>query len=117
MGPVVVKAVASNQLAGDSIESTLLVEHSGATEIVNKGFLFEMGSSTQRKGNVTIRIPRNAIRDSAKIEISAVGDVVGSILGNLENLIRVPSGCGEQTMIQFMPNLMVLKYLQVSFAR
>ncbi|XP_073826156.1 thioester-containing protein 3 [Musca autumnalis] len=112
VGPLLVKAVASNQLAGDTVESTLLVEHPGATEIVNKGFLFEMGSSTQRKANVSINIPRNAIPNSAKIEISAVGDVVGSVLGNLENLIRVPSGCGEQTMIQFMPNLMVLKYLQ-----
>ncbi|TMW40717.1 hypothetical protein DOY81_014204, partial [Sarcophaga bullata] len=71
-----------------------------------------MGSSTERKANVSIRIPRNSIPDSAKIEISAVGDVVGSILGNLENLIKLPSGCGEQTMIQFMPNLLVLKYLQ-----
>ncbi|XP_013104389.2 thioester-containing protein 1 allele R1 [Stomoxys calcitrans] len=112
VGSLVVKAVASNQFAGDSIESSLLVEHPGATEIVNKGFLFEMGSSTQRKANVSIRIPRNAIPDSAKIEVSAVGDVVGSIMGNVENLLRVPSGCGEQTMIQFMPNLMVLKYLQ-----
>ncbi|KAI8125140.1 CD109 antigen [Lucilia cuprina] len=112
VGPITIKAVASNQLAGDSIESILLVEHPGATEIVNKGFLFEMGSSVQRKANVSIRIPRNSIADSAKIEISAVGDVVGSILGNLENLIRLPSGCGEQTMIQFMPNIMVLKYLQ-----
>lgn len=113
VGPITIKAVAANQLAGDSVESILLVEHPGATEIVNKGFLFEMGSSVQRKANVSIRIPRNSIPDSAKIEISAVGDVVGSILGNLENLIRLPSGCGEQTMIQFMPNLMVLKYLQV----
>lgn len=95
------------------MESSLLVEHPGAMEIVNKGFLFEMGSSTQRKANVTINIPRNAIPNSAKIEISAVGDVIGSVVGNLENLIRVPSGCGEQTMIRFMPNIMVLKYLQV----
>lgn len=113
VGPITIKTVASNQVAGDSVESILLVEHPGATEIINKGFLFEMGSSAQRKVNVSIRIPRNSIADSAKIEISAVGDVVGSILGNLENLIRLPAGCGEQTMIQFMPNLMVLKYLQV----
>lgn len=113
VGPIVVKAVATNQLAGDTVESSLLVEHPGAMEIVNKGFLFEMGSSTQRKANVTINIPRNAIPNSGKIEISAVGDVIGSVVGNLENLIRVPSGCGEQTMIRFMPNIMVLKYLQV----
>lgn len=113
VGLITIKAVAANQLAGDSVESSLLVEYPGATETVNRGFLFEMGSSVQRTANVSVRIPRNAIADSAKIEISAVGDVVGSVLGNLESLINLPTGCGEQTMIQFMPNLIVLKYLQV----
>ncbi|EDW65046.2 thioester-containing protein 1 allele R1 [Drosophila virilis] len=111
VGALPVKAVATTSQAGDTVERTLLVEHPGATERVNRGFLFELNSSTQRKQNVTIKVPRNAIPDSTSIEVSAVGDLVGSIVGNLHQLIQLPTGCGEQTMVNFVPNLMVLRYL------
>lgn len=114
VGALPVKAVATTSQAGDTVERTLLVEHPGATERVNRGFLFELNSSAQRKQNVTIKVPRNAIPDSTSIEVSAVGDLVGSIVGNLHQLIQLPTGCGEQTMVNFVPNLMVLRYLGVS---
>lgn len=114
IGPINVKAVASAQLAGDTVEKTLLVEHSGAQETVHHGFLFDLSASTQLKQNITINVPRNAIADSTKIEVSVVGDVIGSMLGNVQKLIELPTGCGEQTMVHFVPNIMVLKYLKVN---
>lgn len=113
VGPINVKAVANAHLAADTIETTLLVEYPGATETVNHGFLFELSSSPQTKTNITIKVPRNSIADSTKIQVTAVGDVIGSLLGNIEHLIVLPTGCGEQTMVHFMPNLLVLRYLQV----
>ncbi|XP_037958206.1 CD109 antigen [Teleopsis dalmanni] len=112
VGSINVKAVASTQIAGDTVEGTLLVEYPGATEIVNRGLLFELSSSPQIKENITISIPRNAIPDSTRIEISAVGDVIGSVIGNVESLVRLPTGCGEQTMVNFVPNILTLKYLE-----
>ncbi|XP_054395865.2 C3 and PZP-like alpha-2-macroglobulin domain-containing protein 8 isoform X6 [Pongo abelii] len=40
------------------------------------------------------------------------GDVMGPTLNHLNNLLRLPFGCGEQNMIHFAPNVFVLKYLQ-----
>lgn len=40
------------------------------------------------------------------------GDVMGPTLNNLDRLLRLPFGCGEQNMIHFAPNVFVLKYLQ-----
>lgn len=40
------------------------------------------------------------------------GDVMGPTLHNLDKLLRLPFGCGEQNMIHFAPNVFVLKYLQ-----
>ncbi|XP_062137544.1 thioester-containing protein 1 allele R1 [Drosophila sulfurigaster albostrigata] len=111
VGSLPVKAVATTSQAGDTVESTLLVEHPGATERVNRGFLFELNSNAQRRQNITIRVPRNAIADSTSIEVKAVGDLMGSIVGNLQDLIQLPTGCGEQTMVKFVPNIMVLRYL------
>ncbi|XP_068143587.1 thioester-containing protein 1 allele R1 isoform X1 [Drosophila tropicalis] len=111
VGAIPVKAVASTSLAGDTVEGTLIVEHSGAVEAITRGFLFELNSNAQRRQNVTIQVPRNAIPESTSIEVSAVGDLMGSVVGNLDNLIQLPTGCGEQTMVKFVPNLMVLRYL------
>ncbi|XP_017097884.3 thioester-containing protein 1 allele R1 [Drosophila bipectinata] len=110
VGSLPVKAMAASSQAGDTVEQNLLVEHPGATERINRGFLFELNSNAQNRRNVTIQVPRNAIPESTSIEVSAVGDLIGSIVGNLENLILLPSGCGEQTMVKFVPNLMVLRY-------
>lgn len=30
---------------------------------------------------------------------------------NLENLLQIPYGCGEQNMVLFVPNIYVLNYL------
>ncbi|CAI9531413.1 unnamed protein product [Staurois parvus] len=37
---------------------------------------------------------------------------MGPTVSNLDNLLRLPFGCGEQNMIHFAPNVFVLKYLQ-----
>lgn len=37
---------------------------------------------------------------------------MGPTLNHLNNLLRLPFGCGEQNMIHFAPNIFVLKYLQ-----
>lgn len=44
--------------------------------------------------------------------VSVIGDVMGSALTNLNNLLKMPYGCGEQNMINFAPNIYVLKYLE-----
>lgn len=117
VGPLLVKAMAASSQVGDTVEQNLLVEHPGAMERINRGFLFELNSNAQNRRNVTIAVPRNAIPESTRIEVSAVGDLIGSLVGNLDSLILLPTGCGEQTMVNFVPNLIVLRYLGVSQIR
>lgn len=42
----------------------------------------------------------------------SLGDILGSSLNNLDKLLRMPYGCGEQNMINFAPNIYVMKYLK-----
>jgi len=39
---------------------------------------------------------------------------MGPTLNNLNNLLRLPFGCGEQNLANFAPNIYVLKYLQTT---
>ena len=41
----------------------------------------------------------------------STGDVMGPALGGLDQLLRLPTGCGEQNMLLFAPNIYVLDYL------
>lgn len=36
---------------------------------------------------------------------------MGPALQNLERLLSMPFGCGEQNMVQFAPNIFILQYL------
>lgn len=40
------------------------------------------------------------------------GDILGSSINNLDQLLRMPYGCGEQNMVNFAPNIYVMKYLK-----
>uniref|UniRef100_A0A4X1U749 Pregnancy zone protein-like n=1 Tax=Sus scrofa TaxID=9823 RepID=A0A4X1U749_PIG len=40
------------------------------------------------------------------------GDILSSAMQNLQNLVQMPYGCGEQNMVRFVPNIYVLNYLK-----
>ncbi|XP_043910701.1 C3 and PZP-like alpha-2-macroglobulin domain-containing protein 8 [Protopterus annectens] len=60
----------------------------------------------------TLGVPHNIVPGSERATASLIGDVMGPTLNNLDKLVRLPFGCGEQNMIHFAPNVFVLKYLQ-----
>lgn len=37
---------------------------------------------------------------------------MGPALQNLDHLLMMPFGCGEQNMVQFAPNIFILQYLK-----
>jgi alpha-2-macroglobulin-like protein len=37
---------------------------------------------------------------------------MGPAMNNLDNLVQLPTGCGEQNMIKFAPLVSVTKYLR-----
>ncbi|XP_052446900.1 C3 and PZP-like alpha-2-macroglobulin domain-containing protein 8 isoform X1 [Carassius gibelio] len=60
----------------------------------------------------TLGVPHNVVPGSERATAAMIGDVMGPTLKNLDKLLRLPFGCGEQNMIHFAPNVFVLKYLQ-----
>lgn len=74
----------------------------------------DLRGKPEQTENITIDVPRNTIEDSVHIEVSVVGDLIGSTIKSLDKLIQLPHGCGEQNMITFIPNVLILKYLEVS---
>eukprot|EP00794_Sanderia_malayensis_P016274 gene16274-17915_t len=73
-----------------------------------------------RKGNqlntYDLKIPEDFVKDSQLVKVYVTGNMMGAavediIKGGLNNLVRLPTGCGEQTMIRMAPTVYVLRYL------
>uniref|UniRef100_A0A7N8XH32 Alpha-2-macroglobulin-like n=1 Tax=Mastacembelus armatus TaxID=205130 RepID=A0A7N8XH32_9TELE len=60
---------------------------------------------------IDIRLSKNVIPGSARASISVMGDILGRALKNLDGLLKMPYGCGEQNMALLAPNIYILEYL------
>ncbi|XP_039678890.1 alpha-2-macroglobulin-like [Perca fluviatilis] len=59
-----------------------------------------------------IQLPENMIDGSARASVSVLGDILGRALKNLDGLLQMPYGCGEQNMALLAPNIYILEYLR-----
>lgn len=48
------------------------------------------------------------------IFVQLLGDIMGPVLSSVEGLVTMPYGCGEQNMVTFVPNIVVLRYLKAT---
>ncbi|XP_039465735.1 alpha-2-macroglobulin-like isoform X1 [Oreochromis aureus] len=59
-----------------------------------------------------IQLPENVVEGSARTFVSVLGDILGRALKNLDGLLQMPYGCGEQNMALLAPNIYILQYLK-----
>lgn len=114
VGDITLKITAISPLAGDTIHQKLKVEPEGVTQFENRAVFINLQNQTDLSQELKVDIPSEAVSDSEYIEFSVVGDLLGPTIKNLDNLVRMPYGCGEQNMVNFVPNILVVKYLEVT---
>lgn len=51
---------------------------------------------------------------NTEIVYTSTGDIFGPSLENLDDLIRMPYGCGEQNMINFAPSVFAANYMRMT---
>ncbi|XP_026236336.1 ovostatin-like [Urocitellus parryii] len=94
----------------DTLIKPLLVEPEGIKKEVTQGSLICTNGSTVSQ-TITFTSPENLVKDSLRVYWSVLGDILGSIMQNLQNFLQMPFGCGEQNMALFAPNIYILDYL------
>lgn len=112
IGSISIKVTAISALAGDSIVQILHIEPEGIPKFKNKVLFIDLNEASSLESMLTVDIPNDTIFDSLKIDVNCVGDLLGGTIKNLNKLIRLPSGCGEQNMLNFVPNIVILRYLK-----
>ncbi|XP_051162280.1 CD109 antigen isoform X2 [Leptopilina boulardi] len=111
IGYITIAANATTNIAADGIETKLLVKAEGETQYRNNATFIDLRTSRSVSTTLLVDMPKNIVTGSEFVEISAVGDILGPSIPNLANLIKMPSGCGEQNMLNFVPNIVILDYL------
>ncbi|KAM9230694.1 ovostatin-like [Dugong dugon] len=94
----------------DTLIKPLLVEPEGIEREMTEGSLI-CTSGTRVSQSVVLASPENLVEDSSRAYWSVLGDLLGSAMQNLKNLLRMPFGCGEQNMALFASNIYILDYL------
>uniref|UniRef100_A0A8C2VZ12 Alpha-2-macroglobulin-like n=1 Tax=Chinchilla lanigera TaxID=34839 RepID=A0A8C2VZ12_CHILA len=94
----------------DTVVQLLLVEPEGIKkEYMINSFLCASDAEISEK--LSLKLPPQLVKDSARAYFSVFGDILSSSIKNTQNLLQMPHGCGEQNMVLFAPNIYVLKYL------
>ncbi|XP_006119999.2 alpha-2-macroglobulin-like protein 1 [Pelodiscus sinensis] len=95
----------------DTLIKPLLVQPEGILmEKSHSSLLCPEGNSAS--DSVSLQLPEKVVLDSARAHMSVLGDIMGTALQNLDQLVQMPSGCGEQNMVLFAPIIYVLQYLE-----
>ncbi|KAM3615928.1 uncharacterized protein V6R79_009822 [Siganus canaliculatus] len=94
----------------DTVIRKLLVEAEGTPQMVSHNALLCPTEGPVEKP-VSLVLPEVFVADSARASVSVLGDLMGRAMKNLDKLLAMPYGCGEQNMVLFAPNIFILKYL------
>ncbi|KAM4627145.1 alpha-2-macroglobulin isoform 2-T2 [Polymixia lowei] len=94
----------------DTVVRTLLVEAEGTPETVSHNALLCPADGPVEK-DISLQLPEMFVAGSAKASVSVLGDLMGRAMKNLDKLLAMPYGCGEQNMVLFAPNIYILNYL------
>uniref|UniRef100_A0A3B3H3B7 Alpha-2-macroglobulin-like 1 n=1 Tax=Oryzias latipes TaxID=8090 RepID=A0A3B3H3B7_ORYLA len=90
----------------DTVITTLLVESSD--------FFLSLCSLLEGpvSKKISLELPEDFVNGSEGASVSVVGDLMGRAMKNLDKLLAMPYGCGEQNMLLFAPNIFILDYLK-----
>lgn len=104
------KTEAPSLIRKDTVIKPLIVEPEGIEKEQTFNTLLCV-SDNELPHEWSLNLPPNVVEGSARATHSVLGDILGSAMQNLDNLVQMPYGCGEQNMVLFVPNIYVLNYL------
>ncbi|KAK5903091.1 hypothetical protein CgunFtcFv8_006901 [Champsocephalus gunnari] len=112
LGEISVSVKALSAAASDFVTKTVLVKAEGLEQSFSSSMLLEVSpSQPSASREISFSFPADVVEGSERATVTVGGDILGPSISGLGSLIKLPSGCGEQNMINFAPNIFVLQYL------
>ncbi|XP_053306441.1 alpha-2-macroglobulin-like protein 1 [Spea bombifrons] len=99
-----------NEHLQDFLEKTIRIKPSGVEEDHTETYrMCPKGESVRQE--VSLKIPENAVKGSEHAYITVFGDLINIEDFDLERLVNLPTGCGEQNMATFAANLYAMELI------
>jgi len=117
LGQIPISVQATSSAAGDAMKNLLLVKPEGVEQSYSTSALVQLSTNGQTYSlivNTTIPPTGVLVPGSQHITCTAIGDIMGPSIQGLDNLIQLPTGCGEQNMLSLAPDVSVVGYLKAS---
>ncbi|XP_039360112.1 alpha-2-macroglobulin-like protein 1 [Mauremys reevesii] len=94
----------------DTVIKPLLVQPEGILEEKVHSFLLCQEASEE----ISLQLPANVLAGSERAHVTVLGDIMGTALQNIDRLLAMPYGNGEQNMVWFAHNIYIQQYLEKS---
>ncbi|XP_075299531.1 alpha-2-macroglobulin-like protein 1 [Opisthocomus hoazin] len=116
------EALSSKELCGNEMP---VVPAQGRVDTMIKPLLVQPGGILVEKAHnsllcqedaeeISLEVPANILEGSQRAHVTVMGDLMGNALQNVDRLLAMPYGCGEQNMVRFAPNIYIQQYLEKS---
>nr|XP_023969001.1 alpha-2-macroglobulin-like protein 1 [Chrysemys picta bellii] len=116
------EALHTEELCGNELA---VVPAQGRVDTVIKPLLVQPGGILEEKAHssllcqeaseeISLQLPANILAGSERAHVTVLGDIMGTALQNIDCLLAMPYGCGEQNMVRFAPNIYIQQYLEKS---
>ncbi|KAK7098096.1 CD109 antigen-like [Littorina saxatilis] len=112
LGDMPVQVYLTADRPADALIRTIRIKPEGVERSQSYPVLIELDEGKQFSNTVNLSLPEEFVQGSLRITVAVVGDVLGVVAENLEDLLKMPYGCGEQNMINFAPNTYLIAYLR-----
>ncbi|XP_018409165.1 PREDICTED: pregnancy zone protein-like [Nanorana parkeri] len=98
----------------DTIIKPLIVKPGGVLVEKSHNFMIciPVGQAQATPEEFSLKVPEDILKDSERAYVTLFGDMMGTAMQNMDRLLAMPYGCGEQNMVLFAPNIFVLQYLE-----
>ncbi|ESN94934.1 hypothetical protein HELRODRAFT_180041 [Helobdella robusta] len=106
LGQIPIEILAWSGMSADAVKSQLLVKPEGQTQSYSTSTFIQLSAGKDFNTSFNITLPPKSIL--------VEGDIIGSTMNNIDNLLQMPYGCGEQTLLNLVPDVFLLKYLTES---
>lgn len=102
------KVTARGTNLADAIIKEIIIEPEGVQREQVENAILTVGTPR----SFALAAPAGVISGSHRALLAVTGSVLAQTIEGLENLLKMPYGCGEQNMLLFAPDVFIARYLK-----
>jgi CD109 antigen len=103
-----IEITARSSHAADAVIKTIIIIPEGIEKDLVENFVLPSGESRIFDSS----LPGGIVEGSGRVYIAATSSYLSQTFEGLEELLKMPFGCGEQNMINFAPDVYIVRYLE-----